>query len=176
MPTLNISIKVNSADASQFTQKGKHQSLINCSKLVGAIACGAKPGATVAVAVSSADPVAASGTITCASVADSDTVTIAGTVLTAKTSPVGSAQWARGGTNTVDAAALTACINAHATVSQYVTASSALGVVTITANVRGVIGNLISLASSDNTTLAKSGTALASGAGGVVGTPTTWGA
>lgn len=177
MPTLNIQVKVNSADAGQYTKLGKHQSLINASKLIGAIACGAKPGSSVSVAVSSADPVAASATATCASVADADTITIAGTVLTAKTSPSGSAQWARGVSNTADAAALAACINAHTTVSQYVSATSSGAVVTITANVKGPIGNLITLVSSSGTTLAVTGSGnLASGAGGVTGSVTTFGA
>lgn len=177
MPTLNIQVKLNSADAAEFTKKGKHQSLINISKVISAVACGAKPGSSVSAAVSSADPVAASATATCASVADADTITIAGTVLTAKTSPAGSAQWARGVSDTADAAALVACVNAHATVSQYVTASNVLGVVTLTANVKGPIGNLITLVSSNGTRLAVTGSGLlASGAGGVTGTPTTWGA
>ena len=47
---------------------------------------------------------------------------------------------------------------------------------TLTANVKGPIGNLITLASSSNTTLAVTGSGkLASGAGGVVGAQTTFG-
>lgn len=177
MPTLNIQVKVNSADARHYTQLGKHQSLINAARLIKGLAAGSTIAAGIDVSVSSADPVAASATCTLVSVADADTVTVAGTVLTAKTSPSGSAQWARGGaTDTVDAAAFVACVNAHATVKQYVTASQVAGVVTLTANIKGVIGNLITLTSSSNTTLAVTGSGkLASGAGGVVGTQTTFG-
>jgi phage tail sheath gpL-like len=175
MATLNIQIKVKSADARIYIQKGKHQSLINAAQLLKGLAAGATL-ATIDMGVSTVDPVASSAICTCASVADADTVTVAGTVLTAKTSPSGSAQWARGVSDTADAAALVACINAHTTVSQYVTAASVAGVVTITANIKGVIGNLITLTSSSNTTLAVTGSGkLASGAGGVVGTQTTFG-
>jgi phage tail sheath gpL-like len=97
-------------------------------------------------------------------------------VLTAKTSPAGSAQWARGVSDAADAAALVACINANATTSKYVIASNVLGVVTIKANVKGPIGNLVTLTSSSNTTMAVTGSGtLASGAGGVVGSQVTYG-
>jgi phage tail sheath gpL-like len=177
MATLNITIKTNSADAGTYaTASQPHKCLTNVWSLIKAITAGTRSASSVDVSVSSADPVAASATATCASVANADTITVAGTVLTAKTSPSGSAEWARGVSNTADAAALAACINAHATVSKYVTASSSAAVVTITANVKGVIGNLITLVSSDGATLAVTGSGkLASGAGGVVGTQVTYG-
>lgn len=103
----------------------------------------------------------ATGTITCASVADADTATVAGVVLTAKTSASAATEWTRGGTDTADALALVACINANCTT---VTATSALGVVTIRAVASGTGGNAITLATSNNTRLAKSGTTLANGA------------
>lgn len=175
MATLNIQIKVNSADARNYTTAGKHQSLINMAQLLKGLSAGATL-ATVYASVSSADPVAASATATCASVSNADTITVAGTVLTAKTSPSGSAEWARGVSDTADGDALAACINANATVSQYVTASNAAGVVTITANCKGVVGNLITLVSSNGTRLAVTGSGkLASGAGGVTAAPTTFG-
>lgn len=177
MATLNVTIKTNSADAGTYaTASQPHKCLTNVWNLLRAITAGTRGASSVDVSVSSSDPVAASATVTCASVASDDTVTIAGTVLTAKGSPSGSAQWLQGVSNTADAAALAACVNAHATVSKYVTASASGAVVTLTANVKGVIGNLITLTSSSNTTLAVTGSGkLASGAGGVVGTQVTFG-
>ena len=176
MPTLNIQVKVNSADAGQYAAVGhKLRDLGNAAKLLKGLAAGATLG-TVYVSVSSADPVAASGTVTCVSVADSDTVVIGKTTLTAKTSPSGAVQWARGVSDTADAAALAACINANTTVNQIVTATSAAGVVTITSNVKGPVANYIALTSSSGTTLAVTGSGyLASGAGGVTAAPVSHG-
>lgn len=99
---------------------------------------------------------AATGTITLASVANNDTVNIAGVTLTAKTSSPGANQWLVGVSDTADAAALVVLINAHATLSQYFLASSALGVVTLTAigPALGVIGNGLIVSSSNGTRLA----------------------
>lgn len=108
---------------------------------------------------------AAHGTATCASVANNDTVTVGNQILTAKTSgPSGANQWLAGVSDTADGVALAACINAHATLSQYVLATAASGVVTVTAigPALGVLGNAIILASSNNTRLAV--VAMASGA------------
>lgn len=176
MPTVNIQIKTNSADATQFAKSGNaHRCLQNVRNLLHGLISGALLGA-VTSSVSASDPVAASGTVTCASVADADTVTLGKIVLTAKTSPSGSAQWARGVSNTADAAALAACINAHTTLSTLVSATSAAAVVTITANARGSVGNHIGLASSSGTTLAVTGSGyLSSGTGGAESVPVTFG-
>lgn len=122
---------------------------------------------------SSASPVAASGTITLASVAADDTVTIGGVTFTAKASPSGSVQFSQAGTDTQDAASLAAKINAHSTLSQIVSATSASGVVTVTCRVKGVIGNFITLASTGGT-MTLSASALAGGTGGVTGAPTSY--
>lgn len=58
--------------------------------------------------------VQAAGTITFASFADADTVTINGVVLTGKTSPVGTSQWAIGSTDEACANNLVAKVNASA--------------------------------------------------------------
>lgn len=106
-------------------------------------------------------PLAASGTWTTASGSGSQTCTINGVVFTSV--------WAT--SDTVAAAAMAALINASvsALVSGLVTATAALGVVTITTTRLGVFGNAV--------TLAASGTgATASGArltGGSNGTTTT---
>lgn len=107
----------------------------------------------------------ASGTVTAASVQAADTVTIAGVELTAHASTQNTTTFALGASNTECAANLATCINANTTINKYVSATSSGAVVTITALEPGVLGNLVSLATSDNTRLAKSATALAGGTG-----------
>lgn len=109
------------------------------------------------------NPIKASGTVTLASVLAADTVTVAGTVFTAVSGTPTGAQFDISGSDTADAVSLVAAINAHATVSKYVVASSALGVVTLTAVVAGNLGNLVTLASSNGTRLAVSGAVLSGG-------------
>ena len=112
-------------------------------------------------------PVAASGTLTLVSAVATDAVTIGTTTFTATSTPSLSTDWEiDGASDTADAASLAAAINAHATVSQIVTASSALGVVTITAKQKGVVGNFIPLSSAD-ATITASGAFLTGGTGGV---------
>jgi hypothetical protein len=120
-------------------------------------------------------PVAATGTITIthANVSDADTVTIGGTVITAKTSASDdTVEWTIGANATADGVALAACINKNLTLSRIMTASAASGVVTLTMKVKGVIGNSITLATSDATAFAL--VAMASGAGGACNTVSTY--
>jgi phage tail sheath gpL-like len=110
----------------------------------------------------------ASGTVTAASVVAGDTVTVDGRVYTAVangTAPVGN-QFSVGASDAACAANLAAAINAGETLdaSSKVTATAASAVVTITARAAGTGGNAITLATSNNTRLAKSGTTLANGA------------
>lgn len=115
----------------------------------------------------------ASGTITCASVSDADTVTVGGVVLTAKTSPSGNYQWARGVSDTADAAALAACINnltgltqdaASTGIQGLIESKSAAAIVTVYAVAEGTAGNAYTLVSSNGGRLAVSGATLANGA------------
>lgn len=129
-------------------------------------------GASIDLQTASAAPVAASGTITLASCA-TDTVTIGGVTFTGSGSPSGDTQFETDGNDTADAAALAAKINAHPTLSKVVSATSALGVVTVTCLVKGVIGNFITL-SETGTTITVSGATLSGGTGGAQGTATTY--
>ena len=96
--------------------------------------------------------VVASGTAACVSVANDDTIVIGGTTLTAKTTGAnGTTQFTRGVSDTADAAALAACINANTTLAKIVRASSALGVVTIYCLYPGPIGNLVTVTSTGGT-------------------------
>lgn len=129
---------------------------------------GGVEAASFDVQTASANPVAASATITLATVAADDTVTIGKTTLTAKASPSGENEFSQAGTDTVDAAGLVTKINAHSVLSKLVVATSSAGVVTVTALAKGEVGNHIVLVSSNGTRLAVTGSGyLASGAGGV---------
>jgi phage tail sheath gpL-like len=109
--------------------------------------------------------VQASGTVTCASAQAADTVTINGVIFTAVSGTPAANEFKVGVTDTADAASLALSINSSVTalVSGYVTATSSLGVVTIKSVFYGLSGNQTTLATSNNTRLAKSGTRLASG-------------
>lgn len=97
----------------------------------------------------------ATATVTCVTVANNSTVTIGNVVLTGKTSsPSGQAQFLCGVSATADAAALVAIINAHTTLSTWVSAGSVAGVVTLTALDYDTRANAYALTSSDGTNLA----------------------
>lgn len=115
----------------------------------------------------------ASGTVTFASCANNDTITVNGVIFTAKTSPAGAYQFTRGVSDTADAAAFIAKLNAATLATNDAAAtgvvgliegSSAVAVATVYAIAEGTAGNALTLASSSNTTLAVSGAVLANGA------------
>ena len=109
--------------------------------------------------------VRASATVTVASILADDTVTVSGVVLTGKSSPSGQDQFDSDGSDATVATAIAACINAHTSLTGIVTASASGAVVTVSAYVKGLIGNAITLASSDGTRLAVSAARLAGGTG-----------
>lgn len=96
----------------------------------------------------------ASGTLTLASVVATNTATINGVVFTAIASGATGNQFNVGGSDTVTAANLAAVINASVTalIPGYVTATSALGVVTVTSAFYGLGGNQSTLVGSTNIT------------------------
>lgn len=108
--------------------------------------------------------VKATGTITLSSHVATDTVTINGVTLTAIASGANSSQYNVGVDDTATAANLVATINAHTTLSTMVLATSALGVVTLTALIPGAIGNAVTLAISAHGSV--SAARMASGANG----------
>lgn len=107
----------------------------------------------------------ASATCTVASIQADDTVTINGVTLTGKSSPSGESQFDSDGSDTVVATALAACINANSSLTGICTASNVADVVTISAYCKGLIGNAITLASSNGSRLAVSAARLAGGTG-----------
>lgn len=165
MATLNLTIKT-SKDPAVFKKVSQdRENLTALINLLSGFAIGANQG-TVDVQSSSDDPVAASGTLTLVSAIATDAVTIGKTTLTASSTPANENQWEiDGASDTLDAASLAACINAHETLSLIVTATSATNVVTVTAKQKGVLGNHIALSSAD-ATITASATYLADGAGG----------
>jgi hypothetical protein len=104
---------------------------------------------SVDVSVNRSGAARASGTITFSGTgAANDTILINGVTFTAKSSGATGDQWNVGASATLSAAALAAAINASASalVSGHVTASSALGVVTITSKSYSVAGNAVTIA------------------------------
>jgi hypothetical protein len=147
MATVIVTIET-SKDPNEYNKAG--QKTANGNRLIDLIR-GLNAGSLlgkVFVQGSSANPVAATGTITQVNAVSGNTVTIGGVTLTAAT------DWSVAGTDTQDATALAA-----------VYATSATNVVTLTALQAGVIGNYISLAKV-GAPITVSGTALSGGTGG----------
>lgn len=156
-------VRINSTDAAtaemRFDATGGRRVMDQFTKLTRAIVAGLFPSNVDFDVATSA--VSSTGTVTFASAINNDTVTIAGTVLTGVTgTPSGQAQFKLGVSNTADAAALAACINANTTLNKYVSATSLNAVVTITSLVQHVTANLITLASINGSRLAVSGATL----------------
>lgn len=109
----------------------------------------------------------ASGTLTFVSVIATDVLTINGVDFTCVASGATGNQFNVGGDDTASAAAAVTAINASATdlVSGTCVASSAAGVVTITAKYPGTTGNAITIASGD-ATITASGARLENGSDG----------
>lgn len=140
------------------------QRLINTLTAVA----GGVENASIDVQTASADPVAASGTITLsyADIANSDTVSVAGVTLTCVTGTPTGAQFKKVTDGATTATNLATLINSNATTSLYVYASASGAVVTVTALVKHKLGNLVALATSNATGFVLSAAALAGGTGG----------
>ena len=117
---------------------------------------------TYDVIASATNAVKASGTLTLSSATGAVGGTIGGTLVTVT--------WAT--SDTASATALAAAINANTTVNKLVTATSAAGVVTLTSNLSGPLGNNVTLVASGMGVTA-SGATLAGGAG-ADGQPTSY--
>lgn len=155
--------------AADFVKAGQpKENLLRVIKLLTGIKAGTLQGA-VFVQSSTSDPVAAAATatITYASLAAADTIVILGVTLTCTAGTPTANEFKKETDETVTAANLRNAINAHTTLSKYVTASRAAGVVTITSNVRGAIGNFLTAVSRTGT-----GITLAQWAGGAGGAAT----
>lgn len=114
--------------------------LVNFANYINGLAGGAMIGADLFFKVGA---VKASGTITTASTGSTatQTMTIAGVTLTAVASGATNNQFNVSTTPGTQATNIAAAINASTTLAGRVTATAALGVVTVTAEVPGLIGN-----------------------------------
>ncbi len=124
---------------------------------------GGMKAASLDIQVDGGDSVAASGTLTLTSVVATNTCVINGVTFTAIASGAVGNQFNVGVSNTATAVNLAAAISASVTalVSGVVTATSALGVVTVSATAKGTSGNLCTLTGSAN--IAASGARLTGG-------------
>lgn len=138
---------------------------------------GLEPGVTsFTVQTSASPPVRATGTYTLSygDIANNDTVTIGGTVLTCVTGTPSGPQFKKQNDGTVTAANMAAAVNAEATISKLFYATSSGVVVTLQALTPGVIGNKLTIATSNGTGFVVSAATLASGTGGDETAPLTY--
>lgn len=167
----NILLTSENALTPAMTGTDARDKALNLASVIKSVAAGVRNGAmTVHL-----DGVRASGTVTLtyAKLVADETLTIGGTTLTIKNSgATAGTQWNKTTDATVTAANLAACINANTTLNKFLTATSALGVVTLTCNQPGLIGNAITLvvAAADPTGYALSAAKLASGTDGTLST------
>jgi hypothetical protein len=167
--TLLITVKSNrsTADLARFVKAATtpRDGVIALSKFFTRAAAGLE---TCSIDVQTgAAPVRASGTLTLtyASITTGDTCVIAGRTLTCVTgTPAATQQWKKVTDATVTAAGLVTLINSDAVTKLVVSATSALGVVTITALTAGEEGNFVTVVGS--TGMVASAATLASGVGG----------
>lgn len=175
MSTLSLIIKTTKNPDDFKASSSPLKNLSKIENLIKGMKAGSQLG-SVAIHSSSSDPAYATGTVTLASAVATNTVTIGKTVFTFTSTPTSNTATAvdvevDGADDTADAAALAAAINANTLgAATIVSATSALGVVTLTALVSGVTGNYIALAKS-GAPITVSGTYMTGGAGGPAGTP-----
>lgn len=170
MGTLNLLIKTNK-DYTTFKENsddaGNGRKLVN---LIAGIASGAIKG-LIDISGSSADPVAASGTLTLDTVIATDVATVGTITFTGTDTPSTELHFDTSlATDALIAADLAAKISAHSVIGQIVSASASGAVVTVTARQKGIIGNQIGISSVD-ATITASGAFLTGGTGGSQGAP-----
>lgn len=93
-------------------------------------------------------------TITHANLTNGDTLVIAGVTLTKAAAPANENEFASGADATADAVSVKNCINAHSVLSKFFVATSAAGVVTVTARHPGLLGTLFTWSTNDATAFA----------------------
>ena len=169
--------------SSPLTKAHLDQKLAHAGKdKVGAQAClqfirdllsGTQVG-VIDVQTSEDSPASASGTFTLVSVIATDALTIGSQTFTFTSTPISQNDVeVDGAGDAADAAALVAAINAHTVTGKVVRATSAAGVVTVTALQKGRVGNKIPISDAD-TTITTSAAFLAGGTGGAESVATTY--
>lgn len=167
--SITLVIDTNQDVSKMLKVNQPRQNLIKVANLVNGLKAGNLQG-KVQLAGSAAAATCASGTFTLVSVVATDACTIGKTTFTFTSTPSTSTATAQdvevdGADDTADAAALAAAINANEATKEIVYATSALGVVTVTARTPGVIGNYINISDAD-TTITTSAAYLSGGTGG----------
>jgi hypothetical protein len=154
--------------ASELDEPDRRNLVRRLITMLKALVVGIRRGRLVIHVDSATDATKATldGTYTAVAPAN-DTVTVAGVLFTAKASPSGEAEFAIGASATASATNLAAKIAAHSSLKGIVTASSpSAGVVRVTSELEGRIGNLFTVAeSSSDFTWAGGATKLAGGSG-----------
>ena len=171
MPTLNIQIATEKVDTATFKKPGQDsENLKRIASYINQIAYGTK-AASIDISDSATAPAAASGTLTLVSAIATDVAVIGTETFTASSTPSTENEWEiDGADDTADALSLATAINAHSVTGKTYIATSALGVVTITARAKGSFGNELSISSVDSTITA-SGAFLTGGTGGAEDAP-----
>lgn len=169
MSTLTVVIKTNKKVA-DFKKTG--QTTANLSRIVNLLS-GLKSGVlqgAVTLTSSTANPVAAAATatITYADIANNDTITILGVTLTCVTGTPTTDQFKKETNASTTATNLATAVNANSTLAKHVYATASSGVVTLTVNQKGSIGNFL-----EDITKSSTGIALVQWTGGTGGTEST---
>ena len=156
-------VTVTTSDDADFGVSGDDtQSCKNLAGFFDKVASGNTGAATLRILN---DGVAATGSVVVSgALTADDTVIIGTTTLTAKAIPATEDEFAATVSTNADAAALSAAINAHSTLSKVVVASVVTGTVTVTSLYPGVLGNHIRLAEGTDTGNKLAVTAMANGA------------
>lgn len=174
MSTVNIQIRTPKSHL-EFNKSGqqRQENVVKLINLLSGYASGALESGEIYVSGSSASTLVAAratATLTYGSlVNNTDTWVGYGVTLTCVTgtpaaSDATTGQFKKETDATVTAANLAATINAHPTLLKYVSATSALGVVTIISNTKGSVGNFLTTHTSAGTGIANA--AYSTGAGG----------
>lgn len=166
-----LTLVITTARSSQsltnvFERVGPNHSVAQaCSDFINSVQTGTElaqgTGQPPSIAISvQGNAVRASATLTCVSVIQGDTVVINGVTFTAKDATTTANEFVRAVSNTTTATNLAASINASVTalVAGYVTATSALGVVTVYSTNYGLQGNMVTLTTTGGTITASSAT------------------
>ena len=145
MAKYNIDVNIpHEIDPDPINSEQPRESMRRVRNIFHGLIGGSFPGDSTVIVGS--EGVASSGTITLATCLANTVVEVNGVDFLAVngTATSGNNEFDMSGTDTADAAALAAAINAS-TISDVVTATSALGVVTVTAKASGKAGNAVSI-------------------------------
>lgn len=169
MATVSVVVQTNKTGSTFVSPGQPHANQVRVINLLKGLLLGALQG-SVNVYADASDPVQASATATIATAVAGNSITIGGTTITASAAPATESDFLVTGTDTVVAAAVAACVNAHSVISKIASATSAANVVTISCTVPGVIGNQVPVAKV-GVPITLSSAALVGGAGGVSNAP-----